>query len=267
MLAVYRLVILLVCAFSYGECYFLSMPRTICPQLTSPRSQKRFLNAESGSDDFTRKQLLKEETESPFRKVRLFLSVGLGAAAGLGSLLNLISLLTITSGVKEGNIDEVIGNLAVNLGGIPVIAYVVKQDLDSQKSALTRIQKGGKLAGLKIKIDGDEGPLIVKLSDLRRGRGINKKVVIVAAPSDLLNKSLTSSFQESRNLRSNDLIVVPVAVNKKADGGFYLSSINVDELSAPDEGAKSHIGVPVAMGQWMEVMEKVREACYVSYSL
>lgn len=212
-------------------------------------------------EEFTRKQILKEETEAPFRKIRLFLYGSLGAAAGIGSILTLASLIATLTGARDGNLDEIYQNLAINVLGVPVLGYFIKRDLDAQKSLLVRIQKGGKLAGLRLKVDSANGPMVVKLSDLRRGRGIEKKVVVVVAPPELLQSSIISSIKESKNLLSNNIITVPVSIesNPAREGDVILKTISLPtdgENPYPVESTR-HIGLPVAIVQWNAVLIKV----------
>ena len=82
---------------------------------------------------FTQKQILKEETEAPFRKVRIFVIVALLAAAGVGTLVSLTKVLAITAGAKQllaG--DETYLNLGINAAGIPVLSFLWKREIDSQ---------------------------------------------------------------------------------------------------------------------------------------
>ena len=146
--------------------------------------------------------------------------------------------------MKNDNLTDLLTNLGIDVGGIAAIGVFWRNDLKSQKSRLQRIQKGGRLAGLKLRIQGSEGPLVVKLSDLRRDRGISKRVVIVAAPVDLLQSSLASSIAESVNLIGNDLIVVPLQIDLGANAeSFTLSNYRLETAFPPESNALGHIGV------------------------
>jgi hypothetical protein len=82
---------------------------------------------------FTQKQILKEETEAPFRKVRVFLIIALLAAAGVGTLVSLTKVLAITAGARQLlDGDETYQNFGINLAGIPVLSYLWKREIDSQ---------------------------------------------------------------------------------------------------------------------------------------
>jgi hypothetical protein len=131
-----------------------------------------YMSLEENDQGYTRKQILKEETEAPFRKVRYFFYLSLTAAAGLASLITGTSIIAVNSGARTGDLPELYQNLAINLIGLPVIGYFWRRDIKSENALLERIDKGGKLAGLKLNIEDDMSgeKLVVKLSDLRRDR-------------------------------------------------------------------------------------------------
>ena len=220
------------------------------------------MNQLGEGEEFTRKQIIKEEIEAPFRKVRMFLYTALFAAAGLGSIITITKLLATLSGARSEDLQQLYTNLGVNLGGLPVIALLYKRDLDAQRALLERIQKGGKLAGLRMKMATEEGPVIVKLSDLRRDRGIDKRVVIVAAPKELLRTSLQTSIKESKNLISNDLVIIPLIIEEDTGAGSYTLTATSLEAMVPDVPNISeyeHIGLAVALASWNAVIKKELE--------
>ena len=98
---------------------------------------KTALRCQGGEDfdenGFTQKQILKEETEAPFRKVRIFVIAALLAAAGVGTLVSLTKVLAITAGAKQLlDGDETYLNLGINAAGIPVLSFLWKREIDSQ---------------------------------------------------------------------------------------------------------------------------------------
>ena len=218
--------------------------------------------------EYTQKQLLKEETEAPFRLVRIYFYASFLAAASLSAFICLVKILAVTSGSRAGDLSDLYTNLGINLAGIPVLAFLWKRDLDGRKVILDRIQRGGRLAGLKVKTIVDSEPLVVKLSDLRRDRGIEKRVVIVAAQSELLKSSLKTSVTESKNLVQNDLLIVPLAIEidpSARPDDYALSAPNIeallgatssDSIDSPRIPIKlEHVGIPVFLNQWNEVIK------------
>ena len=215
---------------------------------------------EENEEGYTRKQVIKEEIEAPFRKIRFFIYFSLFAAAGLGTLVTLAMLLGTTTG-KQANMTELYTNLAINVGGLPVLALLYKRDVDAQNSLLERIQKGGKLAGLRLKLVNNGAPAVVKLSDLRRDRGIDKRVVIVCAPKLLLRESLESSIKESRNLIGADLLIAPLVIEKEAGGDYTLTATSLEAMvpDTPDVATYEHIGLPLVLATWNSVIKKELE--------
>ena len=132
----------------------------------------------AGSGQFTRKQILKEETESPFRAVRYFGYISLGSAAALSSFITLTSIAAVSSGARQGDMNELINNMGINLAGLVTMGYLWNREQKSQNSQLQRISKGGKLAQLKLKCKDPitNESIVCKLSDFRRDRGFEKKV-------------------------------------------------------------------------------------------
>lgn len=137
-----------------------------------------------------------------------------------------------------------------------IIPPIINADLDSRRSILDRIQKGGSLAALKVKLMIGSEPVAVKLADLRRDRGIEKRVVIVAAEKELLRSSVQSSMERSASLLANDLLIVPILIERGVDLLDYsLAAPNIETLLDGGVGV-DHIAVPLAISSWNEVMKK-----------
>jgi hypothetical protein len=222
------------------------------------------MSQEEEGSAYTRRQILKEETEAPFRKVRYFLYLSLAAAASLATLITGTSILAVNGGMREGDLTEMYQNLGINLAGLPVIAYFWRRDIKSQNSLLERIDKGGSLARLKLKIEDDMSGenVVVKLSDLRRDRGIDKRVIIVAAPRELLKESLKSTAGMFADLVKSDCMIVPLAINRDAPGsekdGYTLTSMSIDSLFDTAEETPpllSYLGTPVQLQSWNNVIK------------
>ena len=93
-----------------------------------------FMNDDVEDQLFTQKQILKEETEAPFRKVRIFFYISLLSAAGLGTVICLTKILAFTLQSRpSADLTDLYTNLGINLAGIPVLGYLWKNDLEKQK--------------------------------------------------------------------------------------------------------------------------------------
>lgn len=221
---------------------------------------------QENNEGYTRKQILREETEAPFRQVRQFLYISLLAAAVLGLFISGSGYLATSSGARPGDLSELGQNTAINAAGIPVISYLWRRDLKDKDKRLARIKAGGALAALQVKIPDDEGKtMLAKLSDFRRDRGMPRRVVIVSAPGELLVSSLQSAMAEMENLFMADILIVPVEIVKgdaRANESFGLRTLGLeDTLGLESEALKEvrHIATPVAFTAWDEVIRRELE--------
>jgi hypothetical protein len=218
---------------------------------------------EENENGYTRKQLLKEETEAPFRSLRKFIYSGLLASAGLGLFITIIKLVIPNSNDSS---NELLTNLGVNGIGAIVLIYLLSRENTAQQVLLERIKKGGSLAGLRVRLASppdmiqssqESANLVVKLSDLRRDRGIEKRVVIVAAPKELLKTSLESSIKESKNLVRNDLLICPLMIEKD-DNDYKLTASSLTALIGNDDDKvdeMEHLGLPIGLQAWNSVLK------------
>lgn len=92
------------------------------------------IDYESSEDSkYSFKQILREETESPFRKVRVFVYASLLAAAGLGSFFSLTSIIKAL--IRAEDVTAALSNGAVNFLGIPVLAYLLQREFVARDKA------------------------------------------------------------------------------------------------------------------------------------
>ena len=112
------------------------------------------------------------------------------------------------------------------------------------------------MAALKVKLIIGSEPVAVKLADLRRDRGIEKRVVIVAAEKELLRSSVQSSIERSTSLLANDLLIVPLLIERGVDLLDYsLAAPSIETLVDGVVGV-DHIAVPLTISSWNEVMKR-----------
>ena len=203
--------------------------------------------------EYSRQVLLREEAESPFRKVRFFLYASLGGGALISLVVSGTRVLAGLNGINVDLLPESLNNVAVDLGGIVVLSFLYKKDLEAQDSRLKRAAKGADLARLLIRgsqklknplIEGpeDDFSFTTSLASLRRGRGIEKRVVIAAAGPDKIAEILREAKRLEASLVSSDLIIVPVIASTG---------------SAPTEAAAESLPICVALpvgNGWKEMV-------------
>lgn len=177
------------------------------------------MSSDGGRPEYSRKIQLREEVESPFSKVRFFVYVTLAGGALTSLAISVARIAAALSGVNEDLLQESITNAAVDVGGLALIGFLLKRDLDAKDSRLKRASKGAELAKLKIRgskrllgDDDDSSTFTTSLSSLRSGRGIEKRVVIAAAGKDKVVEILKDASDLEDSLSFNDLVVVPVVL-------------------------------------------------------
>jgi len=169
---------------------------------------------------FTVKQRLREEVESPFRKVRLAFFSFSGASAGVALYFSALAALKANMGgfADAIPIEDALQTCAINLGGVVGFGALALREVKAGKANLDRIAKGGLLARLVVEPAVEESSRRT-LTDYRRA----SRVVIAAGGADYINRlamSLCSDQLADENtlpgaLLDVDIVVVPVLINDK----------------------------------------------------
>eukprot|EP00590_Aulacoseira_subarctica_P010888 CAMPEP_0172425592 /NCGR_PEP_ID=MMETSP1064-20121228/32866_1 /TAXON_ID=202472 /ORGANISM="Aulacoseira subarctica , Strain CCAP 1002/5" /LENGTH=221 /DNA_ID=CAMNT_0013168579 /DNA_START=374 /DNA_END=1039 /DNA_ORIENTATION=+ len=130
--------------------------------------------------------------------------------------VSLARVLAALSGINEDLLGQSLENVAVDSAVLALVAWGWKRDTEAQQSKLQRAAKGAELAKLTIRTySSDEDSsrnVVLPLSSLRQGRGIDKRVAICAASSDKLSSVLKASIPLGPTLMENDWIIVPIVV-------------------------------------------------------
>jgi len=235
-------------------------------------------------EDFSRELYLREEAESPFRKVRLFVYAALGGGAITNALISATRIAAALSGINTDLLSESAVNLGVDVVGIVVLALLFQNDRQAQESRLKRASQGAALAKLMVRalpmtltltltssLDTNDNsvntdastPLVVTedtyrnipLASLRRGRGIEKRVVIAAAGPERINQLLKETAALDDQLALNDLLIVPVVLPQCDAPEMILKS------SSTLSWSQYCVALPVGPAQWRKVLaEELREA-------
>eukprot|EP00613_Pedinella_sp_CCMP2098_P061134 CAMPEP_0171978878 /NCGR_PEP_ID=MMETSP0993-20121228/254308_1 /TAXON_ID=483369 /ORGANISM="non described non described, Strain CCMP2098" /LENGTH=341 /DNA_ID=CAMNT_0012630883 /DNA_START=94 /DNA_END=1117 /DNA_ORIENTATION=- len=171
-----------------------------------------------GSDElfggFTAKQRLREEIESPFRKVRLFFFGSSAASALLALYFSVINAgKAYVGGWPDAPpLDDALGSCAINIGAFCVCAAITYNDVRRGEKSLTRIAKGGALAALVVSpASGDRGGRTTLTEYRREAR------VLIAAGGEEYVSVLTRSLMQgglASQLASVDLVIVPVLLER-----------------------------------------------------
>jgi hypothetical protein len=170
--------------------------------------------------EYSRELYLREEAESPFRKVRLFFYIALGGGALISLAVSVARIAAGLSGINADLLQQSTTNAAIDIGGLVVLGFLYQQDLKAQESRLQRASKGAELAKLSVRasksITGDldmnseAETFTTSLASLRRGRGIEKRVVIAAGGQKKIAEVLEKAKKLDSLLSASDLLIVPV---------------------------------------------------------
>lgn len=169
---------------------------------------------------FTTKQRLREEIESPFRKVRLAFFAFSSASAAVALYFSALTALKAQLGGFQDTlpIDEALVQVAINLAGVIGFGVLAAREVKVGEKNLQRIAKGGQLARLIVE-PAQEGSELRTLQEYRRA----SRVVLAAGGQEYLNKlamSLCSDQLADENnlpaaLAEVDLVIVPILLNDK----------------------------------------------------
>ena len=197
---------------------------------------------------------LREEIESPFRKVRFFLYLTLAAGAMTSLAVSATRIAAASAGINADLMQESLVNAGVDLAGVLVIGGLYKRDLDAEQSRLKRATKGAELAKLMVRgskqmvdVASEDGTTFTtSLASLRSGRGIEKRVVIAAGGVEKIAQVLREAKELASDIEMCDLVVVPVIMPQGV-----APQMDVSEGDWP-----SYVALPVTVGNnWKNVVD------------
>lgn len=203
--------------------------------------------------EFSQDLMLREEAEAPFRKVRFFFYASLGAGALVSLLVSATRIAAALSGINEDLLQESSINAAVDAAGLVVLGLLWQNDSKSQLSRLKRASKGAELAKLNVRVSKylmeeasettDASTFTTSLASLRRGRGIEKRVVIAAAGREKMTSVVNEAKDLAESLILNDLLVVPVVLPSVSPPAEMLDANDFPECLALPVGTSWSIVV------------------------
>mmetsp|Transcript_11100 Transcript_11100/g.15382 ORF Transcript_11100/g.15382 Transcript_11100/m.15382 type:complete len:340 (-) Transcript_11100:157-1176(-) len=188
---------------------------------------------------YTAKQRLREEVESPFRKVRLLFFGGSTGSALTALYFSLLNVLKAKMGgyTDIPPLDESLESCAINAGAAVICAALAWRDWKAGEANLERIAKGGALAALPVITAESETTQAVK--EYRR----NSRVILAAGGRnyiETLARSLNSDQLADENvlpqkLQEVDVVIVPVLL----DGSAVGDTITTWKETEPNEGDRN----------------------------
>jgi hypothetical protein len=219
---------------------------------------------------YTVKQRLREEVESPFRKVRLLLFGSLSGSAMTALYFSALNTVKALAGgyTDAPPLDEALTSDAINIGGAVVCGFLAYREYKAGQSNLERIARGGKLASLVVE-PAVSGSKRQQLVDYRR----YFRVLIAAGGKDYVSKlarSLAADQLKDTNifpqkLSDVDVIVVPVLLESTENGKIVVRDTRqfwkeVQPNQEVDRNfdvnrADQIIAFPIGNNQWTSYLE------------
>ena len=188
--------------------------------LSTPNNDNNNADLSQKFGGYTTKQRLREEVESPFRKVRLAFFGFSSISAATALYFSALTAVKANMGTYENIIpfDEAIVQVGINAAGAIGFGLLAARELKVGNANLARIAKGGLLARLVVTPAAEESSKQT-LKEYRRA----SRVVIAAGGEDYINQlalSLCSDQLADENtlpsaLLGVDIVIVPVLLNEE----------------------------------------------------
>lgn len=174
---------------------------------------------------------LKEEIASPFRKLRQFIYVGIGAAGGLGTFTAVPQLLFAFQDGGDALLPA-ITNVVVDVGGVIAAVFLWDRESSDEQKKIERFTEKEKMASNKISVaqqkdmetrlgqmpveiqiseNNENTTRIVSFSDLQlKGQ---QHIVVIAGTKSFIRDSVISARLEGIDFfNAQETIVIPVVL-------------------------------------------------------
>jgi hypothetical protein len=217
---------------------------------------------------YTVKQRLREEVESPFRKVRLAFFGFSSASAFVALYFSTLAALKANMGGYSDAIplDEALQTCAINAAGALGFGALALREMKVGQANLERIAKGGLLARL-----GVELATTTTSSSSRRAIGDYRRasrVIIAAGGTEYINKlalSLCSDQLSDVNtlpsaLAGVDIVIVPVSLDKECKvvdvkSAWRNASPGPNDRNYDSARADEIVAFPVGLSSWNDYLK------------
>ncbi|KAK1861738.1 hypothetical protein I4F81_004318 [Pyropia yezoensis] len=187
---------------------------------------------------------LQEETQAPFRKVRMFFYASFAAGASVGGLIAGTRILAALSGVSGAQpLAETVPNLVIDVVAVTAFALLLRRDAEAGRKRLARIAKTVDVGDLPVvRAGAGGGDKTVDLSTLR-GRA---RPVIVSGRAKEVFAAVRGAEAAAADLSRVGVVVVPVVTG----GGVGLAE--------PPHGDWLAMPAPADADVWAEWEDSAR---------
>lgn len=227
-------------------------PHPALPRSVVPRAE--LIATDGRRPEYSTKQRLREEIESPFRKLRQTLFTYSAISASVAAFITasrLIGCLAADKCIQPTS--ETLPNLGIDLGAVAFCSVALWADNRSQESKLRRIAKGGQLASLQLVVPAETGDAVrnVAMAALRG----DKRVAIVAGGEEVYRHAVATAMEARNDLAAGDLVVLPVllaADAKAVDSRGSAGGVIAADVVGDGAGVVGQTRGPDAWGDWLE---------------
>lgn len=229
---------------------------------------------QSTKGGYTVKQRLREEINSPFRKVRL---LAFGSSAGSAMLALYFSGMNTVKALVGGYsdaipLDEALTSDGINIASAIICGLLALREYKAGQVNLAKLARGGKLAALAVepaKVQTTIVPNVRRLTDYRR----DYRVLIAGGGEEYISKlarslnadQLKDSNEIPERLQETDVVVVPVLISQSGKD-FVVSDTkefwkSVEAGSEEDQNfditrSDSVIAFPRGKAAWIEYLQE-----------
>ena len=243
-----------------------------------PKSTTTLVFSSPNNDDglgerfggYTVKQRLREEVESPFRKVRfLFFASTVGSALTALYFSGTNTIKALVGGYTDSlPLDECLQSDAINLAGAIVCGFLALREYNVGQTNLQRIAKGGQLA--RLVVEPASSTKRQPLKDYRRAARVLMAVggaeYIAEVARSLNADQLADANHLPELLAQSEVIVVPVLLKENADKDIVVGATKefwrekVEPKADRDRNfditrADSVLAFPMGSAAWKEYLE------------
>lgn len=239
------------------------------------RQSKDVYLAQPTQGGYTLKQRLREEIDSPFRKVRLAFFAFSTASALIALYFSALSTIkAFVGGYSDAMpLDEALTSDAINLGAVVACAFLTYRDYKAGQANLEKLARAGKLASLVVEpaaLQADKKRRLVEVKSYRRV----SRVLIAAGGKDYIStlaKSLTSDQLKDKNIIPEklvevDVVVVPVLLEKQNDSivvgdtrAFWregvVATVTGNDRNFDISRANEVISYPQGSNRWLDYLQ------------
>lgn len=200
--------------------------------------------ASKGGRRYTLRTRLREETEAPFRKARMFVYAGSALSAGVGAFISSLRVLSAMMGTRGVQpLSETVPNVLIDGAVIALCGILLWREGKAGETRLERMSRGARIAALRIE-DVATG-LVVFLKDVRG----SKRVVVVAGSRTAVTECVGKADALKADLQQAGLLVMPCVLDDDAGRADFRKEFV----------ALGWRFFPFAMDEWLAWLQMERE--------